>query len=40
MLGRNIDLTIANLRNVDWRGLGVNFTLVASPGLLEAAPHT
>ena len=40
VLGRNIDLKIANLRNVDWRGLGVNFTLVASPGLLEAAPHT
>jgi putative ABC transport system permease protein len=40
VLGRNIDLRIANLRNVDWRGLGVNFTLVASPGLLEAAPHT
>ena len=31
---------IANLRYVDWRGLGMNFTLVASPGLLEAAPHT
>ena len=40
VLGRNIDLRIANLRNVDWRGLGMNFTLVASPGLLEAAPHT
>lgn len=40
VLGRNIDLTIANLRAVDWRGLGMNFTLVASPGLLEAAPHT
>ena len=40
VLGRNIDLTIANLRSVDWRGLGMNFTLVASPGLLEAAPHT
>jgi putative ABC transport system permease protein len=40
VLGRDIDLTIANLRAVDWRGLGMNFTLVASPGLLEAAPHT
>lgn len=40
ILGRDIPLTIANLRRVDWRGLGLNFTLVASPGLLEAAPHT
>jgi len=40
VLGRNIDLTIASLRAVDWRGLGMNFTLIASPGMLEAAPHT
>jgi putative ABC transport system permease protein len=40
VLGRDIDLKIANLRQVDWRGLGMNFTMVASPGLLEAAPHT
>lgn len=40
VLGRDIPLKIASLRAVDWRGLGVNFTLVASPGLLEAAPHT
>jgi len=25
---------------VAWRTLGINFTLVASPGLLENAPHT
>jgi putative ABC transport system permease protein len=40
VLGRDIELRIANLRQVDWRGLGMNFALVASPGLLEAAPHT
>ncbi|WP_240757067.1 ABC transporter permease [Roseicella aquatilis] len=40
VLGRDIELTIANLRSVDWRGLGMNFTMVASPGLLERAPHT
>ncbi|MDO9710953.1 ABC transporter permease [Paracraurococcus lichenis] len=40
VLGRDIDLRVANLRAVDWRGLGMNFTLIASPGLLEAAPHT
>lgn len=40
VLGRDVVLTIANLRQVAWRGLGINFTMVASPGLLEAAPHT
>jgi len=40
VLGRDIEMRIANLRRVDWRGLGMNFTMVASPGLLEAAPHT
>ncbi|RAI57529.1 ABC transporter permease [Roseicella frigidaeris] len=40
VLGRDIPLQVANLRAVDWRGLGMNFTLVGSPGLLEAAPHT
>ncbi|MDB5377469.1 MAG: glycosyl transferase family 1, partial [Rubritepida sp.] len=37
---RDIDLTIANLRQVEWRSLGMNFSLIASPGLLSAAPHT
>lgn len=40
VLGRDIPLRIANLRDIEWRGLGLNFVLVASPGLLEAAPHT
>jgi putative ABC transport system permease protein len=40
VLGRDIDLTIANLRQVEWRSLAMNFTLIASPGLLSAAPHT
>lgn len=40
VLGRDIALRIANLRRIDWRSLGMNFSLVASPGLLEAAPHT
>lgn len=40
VLGRDIDLRIANLRVIDWRSMGLNFTLIASPGLLEAAPHT
>ena len=40
VLGRPIDFTIANLRVIDWQGLGMNFTLIASPGLLEPAPHS
>ncbi len=39
VLGRNIDFRIASLRDVDWRGLNLNFTLVTSPGLLEHVPH-
>ncbi len=40
VLGRDIDLKVANLRDIAWRSMGINFTLVASPGLLEKAPHT
>ncbi len=40
VLGRDIDLKIASLRDIAWRSLSLNFTLVASPGLLEHAPHT
>jgi putative ABC transport system permease protein len=40
VLGRDVSLRIASLRDISWRSLGMNFTLVASPGLLEAAPHT
>ena len=40
VLGRDIDLTVASLRQVAWQRLGLNFVMVASPGLLEAAPHT
>jgi putative ABC transport system permease protein len=39
VLGRNLSFRIANLRAIDWRALRINFTLVASPGLLEHAPH-
>ena len=39
VLGRDIDFRVANTRHVDWRGMAINFTLVASPGLLEHAPH-
>ncbi len=40
VLGRDFDLRIANLRDIAWRTLGINFTMVASPGFLERAPHT
>ena len=40
VLGRDIDLRIASLRDIAWRTLSINFTMVASPGLLERAPHS
>lgn len=40
VLGRDIDLRIASLRDVAWRTLGINFAMIASPGLLEHAPHS
>lgn len=40
VLGRDIDLKIASLRDIAWQSLSLNFTLVASPGLLQQAPHT
>ncbi|HEY0184764.1 MAG TPA: FtsX-like permease family protein, partial [Rhodopila sp.] len=40
VLGRDIDLKIANLRSIAWQSLSINFFMVASPGLLSHAPHT
>jgi len=40
LLGREITAVIANLRSIDWRRLGINFTLVFAPGTLEGAPQT
>lgn len=39
VLGRTLDLRIASLRAIDWSSLGINFIMVASPGLLSQAPH-
>ncbi len=39
VLGRDIDLRVASLRAIQWRQLNINFTMVASPGLLAHAPH-
>ena len=40
VLGRDIDLKVASLRDIAWRSLSLNFFMVASPGLLASAPHT
>ena len=40
VLGREITARIANTRRIDWSQLGLNFTMIFSPGLLEAAPQT
>jgi putative ABC transport system permease protein len=40
VLGREITGKIANLRRIDWSSLSINFVMVFSPGLLEAAPQT
>ncbi|MEZ5898758.1 MAG: FtsX-like permease family protein [Hyphomicrobiaceae bacterium] len=39
VLGRNIEAKIANLREVHWENLAINFVMVFSPNTLEAAPH-
>lgn len=40
VLGRDITATIANLREIDWSSLDINFVMVFSPGILEKAPQT
>ncbi len=40
ILGREITAKIANLRQVDWSTLELNFALLFAPGTLEAAPQT
>lgn len=40
VLGRDVPLRVTSTRDIQWRGLGLNFSMIASPGLLEAAPHT
>jgi putative ABC transport system permease protein len=40
VLGREITATIANLRKIHWRSLGINFTVIFAPGALEGAPHS
>ncbi|HYM03076.1 MAG TPA: FtsX-like permease family protein, partial [Stellaceae bacterium] len=40
VLGREVTATLANLREIDWTSLGINFFMVFSPGLLDGAPQT
>jgi putative ABC transport system permease protein len=40
VLGRPFDLRIANLRNIHWQSLELNFLLVATPDPFAGAPHT
>lgn len=39
ILGRNVTARIANLREVHWESLGINFVMVFSPNVLKGAPH-
>lgn len=39
ILGRNVEAKIANLREVKWESLAINFIMVFSPNTLNAAPH-
>jgi putative ABC transport system permease protein len=40
VLGVDVPARIAALRKIDWSGLGLNFAIVFSPGLIEEAPHS
>lgn len=40
ILGRDITATIANLRDVQWSSLSMNFAVILSPGTLNGAPLT
>ena len=39
VLGRTIEAEIANLRNVEWESLAINFVMVFSPNTFAGAPH-
>ena len=38
--GREVEVTVTSLRQVDWEGFGINFFLVVEPAALDWAPHT
>ncbi|HLO78650.1 MAG TPA: FtsX-like permease family protein, partial [Magnetospirillum sp.] len=40
VLGREIEVRIASLRDIEWSTLNMNFTFILSPNALAGAPHT
>jgi len=40
VLGRPLTARVANLRRIEWRGLGINFLMILDPAALAGAPHT
>ncbi len=40
VLGRPIVARVASLRQIEWRGLGINFLMVLNPAVLAGAPHS
>lgn len=40
VLGREMEVRIASLRDIEWSTLNMNFTFVLSPNALRGAPHT
>ena len=40
VLGRTLTATVANLRRIDWRRLGIGFFMVFTPNTFAGAPHT
>lgn len=39
VLGRNVTTRIANLRDVEWESMSINFVMVFSPNTFAGAPH-
>ncbi len=40
ILGRPITAKLASFREIEWRGLGINFLMIMNPAALAGAPHT
>ena len=40
VLGRDLTARVASFRKVEWRRMGLNFTMVFNPASLSAAPHS
>ncbi|MDH3668402.1 MAG: FtsX-like permease family protein [Paracoccaceae bacterium] len=40
VLGRPVTARVANLRQIEWQGLGINFLMILNPAALAGAPHS